>query len=85
MLTFLKKFFGKRPTVSPCPEAPYKIENPVAIPETTVAAVPMTTQYVQAPAEETKPAAKKKPAARKPAGEKKPAVRAKTARTKKAS
>ena len=81
MLTFLKKFFGKRPTVSPCPEAPYKIENPVAIPETTVAAVPMTTQYAE-PAAQTP---KKKPAARKPAGEKKPAVRAKTARTKKAS
>ncbi len=78
MLTFLKKFFGKRPTVSPCPEAPYKVETP----ETTVAVVPMTTQYAES---ETVPAVKKKPAARKPAGEKKPAVRAKTARTKKAS
>lgn len=77
MLTFLKKFFGKRPTVSPCPEAPYKVETPATI----VAAVPMTTQYAEPAAE----APKKKPAARKPAGEKKPAVKAKTARTKKAS
>jgi hypothetical protein len=76
MLSFLKKFFGTKPTVSPCPEAPYKVEKP----ETTVAAVPMSTQYVQ-PAEESK----QKPAARKPAGQKKPAVKAKTARTKKAS
>lgn len=76
MLTFLKKFFGKRPTVSPCPEAPYKVETP----QTTVGAVPMTTQYVEPAA-----APKKKPAAKKPAGEKKPAVRAKTARTKKSA
>jgi hypothetical protein len=75
MLAFLKKFFSKRPTVSPCPEAPYKVEKP----ETTVGSVPMSTQYVQ-PAEEPK----KKPASRKPAGEKKPAVKAKTTRTKKA-
>jgi hypothetical protein len=74
MLSFLKKFFGSKPTVSPCPEVPYKVETP----QTTVGTVPMTTQYAQ-PAVEPK----KKPAARKPAGEKKPAVKAKTARTKK--
>jgi hypothetical protein len=78
MLMFLKKFFGERPTVSPCPEAPYKIENPVVIPETTVAAVPLTTQHVQSPSEEAKAAVKKKPAARKPAGKKKPTARART-------
>lgn len=76
MLTFLKKFFAKRPTVNPCPEAPYKVETP----QTTVGTVPMSTQYAEPAA-----APKKKPAARKPAGEKKPAVKAKTARTKKAS
>lgn len=77
MLTFLKKFFGKRPTVSPCPEAPYKIETPPS----TIGTVPMSTQYAT-PAD--KPA-KKKPAARKPAGEKKPAVKAKAARTMKSA
>ena len=29
MINFFKKLFGKRPTVSPCPEAPYKVETPV--------------------------------------------------------
>jgi hypothetical protein len=78
MLLFLKKFFGSKPTVSPCPNAPYKVETP----ETTVGTVPMSTQYAE-PAVETP---KKKPAARrKPAGEMKPAVKAKTVRTKKAS
>ena len=72
MLSFLKKFFGTKPTVSACPEVPYKVETP----PTTVGTVPMSTQYAE-------PATKKKPASKKPAGEKKPAVRAKTARTKK--
>ena len=76
MLSFLKKFFGSKPTVSPCTEVPYKVEKP----ETTVGTVPMSTQYA-----EPAPQPKKKPAARKPAGEKKPAVRAKSSRTKKAS
>jgi len=74
MLGFLKKFFGAKPTVSPCPDAPYKVETP----ETTVGTVPMSTQYAN-----SAPVTKKKPAAKKPAGEKKPAVRAKTTRTKK--
>jgi hypothetical protein len=74
MLSFLKKFFGSKPTVSPCPDAPYKVETP----QTTVGTVPMSTQYA-----ESATAPKKKPAAKRPAGEKKPAVRAKTARTKK--
>jgi hypothetical protein len=74
MLSFLKKFFGSKPTVSPCPEAPYKVETP----QTTVGAVPMSTQY------QTEPLApKKKPAARKPAGEKKPAAKPRTTRAKK--
>lgn len=76
MLLFLKKFFGSKPTIDPCADAPYKVEAP----KTTVGTVPMTTQY-----EEPAAAPKKKPAARKPAGDKKPAVKAKTARTKKAS
>jgi len=74
MLSFLKKFFGTKPTVSPCPDVPYKVETP----PTTVATVPMSTQYA-----ESAPAPKKKPAAKRPAGAKKPAVQAKTARTKK--
>jgi hypothetical protein len=73
MLSFLKKFFGSKPTVSPCPEVPYKVETP----QTVVGTVPMSTQY----AEPTAP--KKKPAAKRPAGGKKPAV--KTARTKKSA
>lgn len=73
MLAFLKKFFGSKPTVSPCPEAPYKVETP----STTVGTVPMTTQYAGADTP------KKKPTAKRVAGEKKPAVKAKTARNKK--
>ena len=60
MLAFLKKFFGSKPTVSPCPEAPYKVEAP----QTTPGVIPMSTQYTEAAAP------KKKPAAKKPAGEK---------------
>lgn len=74
MLAFLKKFFGSKPTVSPCPEAPYKVETP----QTTPGSVPMTTQYAVA-----QEPSKKKPAAKKATGEKKPAVKAKTARNKK--
>lgn len=74
MLSFIKKFFGSKPTVSPCPEAPYKVETPQA----TVGAVPMSTQYQT----ETS-APKKKPAARKPAGEKKPTAKPRTTRAKK--
>ena len=74
MLSFLKKFFGTKPTVSPCPDAPYKVETP----PTTVGTVPMSTQYTNNATE-----AVVKSIAKKPAGAKKPAVRAKTARTKK--
>jgi hypothetical protein len=73
MLSFLKKFFANRPTVSPCPEAPYKVETPATAP----GVVPMSTQY----AETDTP--KKKPAVKRAAGAKKPAVKAKTARNKK--
>ncbi len=79
MLRFLKSFFGAKPTVSPCPEVPYKVEAP----QTTVGTVPMSTQYVDGHGDVQTVMAKKKPAAKKPAGDKKPAVRAKTARTKK--
>jgi hypothetical protein len=80
MLSFIKKFFGSKPTVTPAPEVPYKVEAP----QTTVGTVPMSTQY-SAPAVEPEIAPKKKPASKKPAGEKTPAVRAKTTRAKKAS
>jgi hypothetical protein len=79
MLRFLKSFFGSKPTVSPCPEAPYKVEAQ----QTTVAAVPMSTQYVDGHGDVHEVAPKKKPAARKPAGSTKPAVKAKTTRAKK--
>ena len=28
MLSFIKKFFGAKPTVNPCSDSPYKIEAP---------------------------------------------------------
>jgi acetyl-CoA acetyltransferase len=37
MLSFLKKFFGAKPTVSPCPEVPYKVETPAPVAETAPA------------------------------------------------
>jgi hypothetical protein len=74
MLSFLKKFFGTKPTVSPCPDVPYKVDAP----QTTVGAVPMSTQYTNKATE-----AVVRSVAKKPAGAKKSAVRAKTARTKK--
>ena len=74
MLGFLKKFFGSKPTVSPCPDAPYKVETP----QTTVGTVPMSTQYAEKATE-----AVVKSVTKKPAGAKKPAVRAKTTRAKK--
>lgn len=30
MFGFIKKLFGTKPTVNPCPEAPYKIETPAS-------------------------------------------------------
>lgn len=30
MLSFIKKFFGSKPTVNPCADAPYKVEKPAA-------------------------------------------------------
>lgn len=67
MLGFIKKFFGSKPTVSPCSDVPYKVEAPVAV-------VPPSTTVEPFPVETVK---------KTPAGEKKPAVKAKTARTKK--
>lgn len=58
MLSFLKRFFGAKPTVSPCPEAPYKVE---------------ASQFPFPKAEqEKKPARAKKPAAKKPAAKRAP-------------
>jgi hypothetical protein len=78
MLRFLKSFFGTKPTVAPCPEAPYKVEAP----KTTVGAVPLGTQYEQATEAVVKSVAKK-PAAKRPAGEKKTAAKPRTTRAKK--
>lgn len=58
MLSFLRRFFGAKPTVSPCPEVPYKVEAPSQFP------FPKTQK------EEKKPVAKK--VAKKPAAPKKP-------------
>ena len=55
MLSFLKKFFGAKAAVSPCPEAPYKVEAASQFPF---------------PKTEEKPAKAKKPAAKKPAAKK---------------
>ena len=73
MLELLKKLFGAKSAVSES-EAPYKVEAP----QTTVGAVPMSTQYAEQATE-----AVVKSVAKKPAGAKKPAVRAKTTRAKK--
>ena len=63
MLSFLKRFFGAKPTVSPCPEVPYKVETPSQFP------FPKTEQK---PAKKSvkKPAAKKTGAPRKPRAKK---------------
>lgn len=55
MLSFIKKFFGAKPTVNPCSDAPYKIEKS----ESKVAEFPFPKSN---PAE-----TKKKPAVKKPA------------------
>jgi hypothetical protein len=60
MLSFIKKFFGAKPTVSPCSDVPYKVEKP----ESKVAEFPFPTAK---PAE-----TKKKPAVKKPAAKTKP-------------
>ena len=54
MLSFIKKFFGAKPTVNPCSDVPYKVEGTEHFPFPKVAA------------EEKKPAVKK-PAVKKPA------------------
>ena len=73
MLNFIKKLFGAKPAVSES-EVPYKVEAP----QTTVGAVPMSTQYAEKATE-----AVVNSVAKKTAGAKKPAVRAKTTRAKK--
>jgi hypothetical protein len=57
MLSFIKKFFGSKPTVNPCSETPYKVEKPAEFPFPS--AKPKTVDTKK------KPAAKK-PVARKP-------------------
>ena len=58
MLSFIKKFFGAKPTVNPCSDAPYKVESPVA-------EAPKVEQFpFPAPAPAEKKTADKKPAAK---------------------
>ena len=57
MFGFLKKLFGTKPTVSPCPEAPYKIETPAPVKQAETPKVKSD---------------QKKPAAPKQSGNKKP-------------
>ena len=58
MLSFIKKFFGAKPTVNPCSDVPYKVEGTEHFP------------FPKAVAEEKKPVVKKpvvkKPAVKKP-------------------
>jgi hypothetical protein len=71
MLSFIKKFFGAKPTVNPCSDAPYKVETPVI-------EAPKVEQFpFPAPAKTEKKTADKKPAvkaktARKPRAPKTP-------------
>lgn len=60
MLSFLKKFFGAKPTVNPCSDVPYKVETPAAKP----AEFPFPSV---APVKAEKKPAVKKPSAKKPA------------------
>jgi hypothetical protein len=55
MLSFIKKFFGTKPTVNPCSDVPYKVEKS----ESKIAEFPFPTAK---PVE-----TKKKPAVKKPA------------------
>jgi hypothetical protein len=70
MLSFIKKFFGAKPTVNPCSDVPYKVETPAA--KVTEFPFPST------PAKEAKPKAEKKTADKKPAAKAKPARKPKT-------
>jgi hypothetical protein len=58
MLSFIKKFFGAKPTVNPCSDVPYKVETdkPAEFPFPTAK-----------PAEAKKKPVVKKPVAKKPA------------------
>ena len=55
MLSFIKKFFGAKPTVNPCSDVPYKVEKP----ESKVAEFPFPSGK---PAKVAKKTADKKPA-----------------------
>ena len=60
MLSFIKKFFGAKPTVNPCLDTPYKVETPVA-------------KVAEFPFPSVNPArTEKKPAVKKPAAKTKP-------------
>jgi hypothetical protein len=59
MLSFIKKFFGAKPTVNPCSDVPYKVETPAA--KVTEFPFPSTK-----PVKAEKKTADKKPAAKKP-------------------
>jgi hypothetical protein len=55
MLSFIKKFFGAKPTVNPCSDVPYKVEK-------------LESKVAEFPFPSGKPArAEKKPAVKKPA------------------
>lgn len=81
MLGLLKKLFGSKPTVNPCPEAPYKVETPVVTePSPTPVTEKASEAMVQSVAE-TKPAKKapaKKAAPKKETAPKQPGRKPKT-------
>jgi hypothetical protein len=58
MLSFLKKFFGAKPTVNPCSDVPYKVEKP----ESKVAEFPFPSTK---PIKTEKKTVAKKPATKK--------------------
>ena len=65
MLSFIKKFFGAKPTVNPCSDVPYKVETPVVSKPAEFPFPSTKPEKVTKPKVEKKPAVKAK-TARKP-------------------
>jgi hypothetical protein len=69
MLSFIKKFFGAKPTVNPCSDIPYKVE---------------ATKPAEFPFPSVKPTAEKKPVVKKPVVKKPVVKKPRTPKTPKA-
>jgi len=73
MINFFKKLFGTRPTVSPCPEAPYKVETPEVKQESVAdKATEAAVKSVAKPAKKTAPKKQGTTKPRKPKAPKQP-------------